>query len=391
MTLQASAKAVSHANPLRVAHLSPTFFGDQSVIGGGERYVYYLAQALAAASHPEAPFSQSIFSLGRQESSFTYSGIPVQIFMDENPSGHMTHGITGRLWSVLADFDLIHVHQSFTVFGAYSTVVAKSLNKLLVLTDLGSGKNQIMLFGRGVELADGMISISRYAHSLVASTFSGPHEILTGPLDTDLFTPRSARQREKNLAICVSRILPHKGIDRIISALPAGLRLRVVGRVYHEQYFQLLRNMSVGKDVEFIHDADDTKLVELLSSSSLFLQGSTTRDCYGNTYTNAELMGLSTLEALACGVPVIVSDACSLPELVPDPYFGRTFTSQDDLVDLLHAFMVGAWPPQGAGEKARRHVVENYSLPVIGRRLSHFYRSLCEARHHYGGVRACAS
>ena len=77
-----------------------------------------------------------------------------------------------------------------------------------------------MLQGRGLELFGGILSISRYAHSLVDGYFSGPHEILVGPVDTDRFCPDETIPRDRKTVLCVSRILPHKGIDRVIKALP---------------------------------------------------------------------------------------------------------------------------------------------------------------------------
>lgn len=362
---------------LRVAHVSPTFFDDKSIIGGGERYVYYLARSLAAvASMLPVAFNQTIFALGTEENLFIEAGIPVRVLPNENPSPNPMSGISGHLWRELSTFDLVHVHQALTVFGAYCASIVKSLGKSLVLTDLGGGDNSIMTTGRGVELADGVISISRYAHSLVSTKFSGPYEILVGPVDTDLFAPTFDKARDRTSAICVGRILPHKGIDRVIAALPQGLRVRIVGRVYHEPYYKMLKKMSKGKDVVFIHDADDKMLVELYRSSGLFLQASTTKDCYGTIVRKPELMGLTTLEAMSCGLPAIVSNAGSLPELVRDPDFGLVFSSDDELAGCLRAFLRGAWPPHGAAEKARRHVVANHSFAAIGRQLCNFYMSV---------------
>lgn len=362
---------------LRIAHLAPTYFAQDSVIGGGERYVLYVTQALARMPpHPRADFVQTIISTGPEDRQFRENDVPIRIFRNENPSPNMMSAISGRLWESLLDFDIIHVHQSLSIFGIYSSVVARSMHKKLVLTDTGGGNNPIMQAGRGLELADGIISISRFAHSLIASKFSGPHEILLGPVDTDLFCPRPDQVFNPMSAICVSRIMPHKGIDRIIAALPKGMQLRVVGQVYHQPYYELLIQMSKGKDVVFIHDADDRALIRLYGESGIFLQGSTTRDCYGNGVDKPELLGLTPLEAMSCGLPVIVSNVGSLPELVPDPSFGKTFVNDEDLVVKLKSYALGSWPPSGARERARRHVIRNHSLTAIGPSLADFYARL---------------
>lgn len=66
---------------------------------------------------------------------------------------------------------------------------------------------------------------------------------------------------------------------------------------------RLARELEVHKDVIFLGKQDG--LTEILSSSDIFLLPS-----------QSESFGLSALEAMACGVPVISSSVGGLPELV---------------------------------------------------------------------------
>jgi glycosyltransferase involved in cell wall biosynthesis len=357
---------------LRVAHLTPAYFSPDSVVGGGERYVYYVAQSLRIAGG----FEQCVFTMGAEDKLFEHDGIPVRVLRNESslPSG--MDAFSAALWRELPDFDLVHLHQPLTIFGAYSLAIVRSLSLPSVGTDLGAGENTIMLSGRGLELLDGIISISQYAHSLIVRFFSGQHEVLIGPVDTDHFCPAVGVERDRHTVLCVSRIMPHKGIDRVVAALPPGQRLVVAGRVYHEPYYTLLRQMANGKDVRFIHDADDAILLGLYRSAGLFVQASTARDIYGNTVAKPELMGLTTLEAMACGLPAAVADTGSLPELVPDFRFGRVFADHDGLSAILREVSAGVWPDWDAGTLARTHVVGAHGMNTIGRRLAAFYRAV---------------
>ena len=364
---------------LRVAHLTPAYFSSESVVGGGERYVLSLAQALnATQSSTSLPFNfeQTIFSLGLKAKLFVQGGIPTRVLPNNNPLGNPMDGTSELLWRELLDYDLIHVHQCLTVFGAFCSILAKTLRKPLILTDLGGGNNPVMLRGKGLELADGILSISNFAYTFVAPHFTGLCEVIIGPVDTDFFHIGTTTNRGRRIAICVSRILPHKGIDRIIKALPPTLKLRVVGHVYDQAYYKVLKQVSIGRDVEFIHDADDKKLLALYQSSDLFLQGSSIRDCNGNIAPKTELMGLTTLEALACGLPVIVSDGGSLPELIQDPGYGRVFSTHDELMSHLDDFICGVWPKYTPIEEARAYVINQYGYSTVGARLGRFYSSI---------------
>jgi glycosyltransferase involved in cell wall biosynthesis len=358
---------------LRIAHVTPAYFDEASLIGGAERYVSYVARALEAAA-PMLPFamSQAIFALGRRDMTFLDRTVPVTVFANENPDPNPMAAMSAKLWHALQNFDVIHVHQSVTFFGAYCGVIARSLGKTVVMTDLGGGECDLMLEHGGLRLADGLLSISEFGRTLIGPYFKGPHVAVIGPVDTDAFTPpaRPARRRE---VLCVGRVLPHKGIDRIIDALPPGLPLRVVGRLYDARYHALLLERARGKDVTFVPDADDATLLDCYRRAGLYVHGSTYIDCYGNRINKPELMGLTTLEAMAAGLPAVVSNTASLPELVPDQRFGRVFDGVAGLKAILTEFAAGSWPGPDASALARAHVVNSYGFPVVGQRIASFY------------------
>jgi glycosyltransferase involved in cell wall biosynthesis len=361
---------------LRVLHASPTWFSADSIVGGGERWVDNVMRAISVG----APWiDQTMVAIGAEPSLALRGKFAVRVLANERESRAPMDAISSRLWDEFASFDVIHIHQTLTDFGAYACCIAASLRKTIVVTDLGGGNNPVMVNG-GLALADGVLSISNYAHARIASDVRSHSLVIIGPIDTDAFHPAD-RPPPDPAAICVGRIMPHKGIDRLIRALPTGLKLRVVGRVYHEPYRRVLGELAAGKDVEFIHDAADQALTEYYHRSSLFLQASCTRDLYGNIAPNTELMGLTTLEAMACGLPVIVSaDGGSLPELITDPAFGRVFATEAELENLLRQHQAGLWPVNNAANAARAHAIASYGLIGYGQRLAQFYADIHASR-----------
>ncbi len=359
---------------LRVAHVSPTYFADKSLIGGGERYVSYIALALQEVQG-SLPFllEQAVFAIGPTDRALCdRGGLPVTVLADQNPGSGAMEGMSVRLWQVLRDFDIVHVHQALTFFGCYCAVVARSLGKTLIMTDLGGGACSLLLEHGGLRLADGLLSISKFAGSLVGPYFPGPHAAIAGPVDTTTFTPPAVPRRRCEV-LCVGRLLPHKGIDRVIDALPPGLPLRIVGRPYDAKYHALLVRRAARKQVTFVLDADDAELLACFHSAGIFVQASTFVDCYGHAVSKPELMGLTTLEALSTGLPVAIANAASLPELASDPRFSMVFDDDAGLRTILERFAAGLWPEPGASELARRHAVERYSFPVVGRQIAEFY------------------
>ena len=366
--------------PIAVAHVSPTFFATRSVLGGGERFVLYLARALAAGAPPGA-VRQAIVACGDTDETFVEAGILVRVLRNDNPSMGPMNATSRDLAREIAAFDLVHVHQSLTLFGAFATSAAAGAGVPVVATDLGGGENELMLGGGALELARGIVSISDYAHLLVAP-YAGADArtlVLRGPVDTDAFTPGLRPPPAPGAAprvLCVGRILPHKGFDRVIEALPEGVALTIAGQVLDGAYRAHLAALASGRDVTFEHDADDARLLALYRAADVFVQASTSKDCFGRIAAKPELLGLTTLEALSCGVPVLVSDAGSLPELASDPRFARVFDRRRPLRVLLAEVRDGIWPAPGAAALARAHAVETFGLAPIGRRLARFYAAI---------------
>jgi hypothetical protein len=149
---------------MRVLHASPTWFSPESVIGGGERWVDNVIAALSAGA-PE--IQQSMVAIGTQSGLKLRGKCLIRILPNERVQQGAMNAISSLLWSEVRNFDLIHVHQCLTDFGAYACCVAASLGKTVVLTDLGGGSSPIMLQG-GLAMADGIVSISAYAHSSIA-------------------------------------------------------------------------------------------------------------------------------------------------------------------------------------------------------------------------------
>jgi glycosyltransferase involved in cell wall biosynthesis len=176
----------------------------------------------------------------------------------------------------------------------------------------------------------------------------------------------------------VGRLLAHKGIDRLICALPPDLPCVLAGRAYDPAYAEYLRALASGRDITFIEDADDLAVRDLYQRAWATVLPSVHLDAWGRIYEAPELMGFSALESMACGTPTLVSPTAALPEFVRQGKTGFVCNGLGELAERCTAFAGGGLDADALGANARTLIEAEYSIEVAGRKLSIAYDELLQ-------------
>jgi glycosyltransferase involved in cell wall biosynthesis len=348
----------------RIAFVAPLHFGARAYVGGGERYPLNLARGVLAAST-----DAQVDLIAAGDEPRTVSPQPrlgVHVLPVTLPGRNAFDHVSAALVEALERVDLVHVHQAFTRPSQLAILVAKVLGKPVVLTDHGARANEIDSSVRYLDVVDRFVFQSRFAAEQFAVT--GRQTTIPGGADTRFFRP-SSQPLEREFVLFVGRLLPHKGIDRLLSALPPGLPCVVAGNAYAPDYARYIRAIAAGRQVTFVDDADDFTLRDLYRRAWATVVPSVYRDAWGNVYRAPELMGFTALESMACGTPTIVSTAGALPEFVRHGSTGYIFRSLDELCAQIRSLAGGDVDADEMGRRARKLVHEEYSLDVVGRRL----------------------
>lgn len=153
-------------------------------------------------------------------------------------------------------------------------------------------------------LFDRFLTVSEYS----ARTLRAPADrtrAIYGGADPRRFTPGPAMQRQG--VLFVGRMTPHKGLDRLIPALPASATLTVASSTGHDRrppesgHPELLARLAAGRAVRFIGPVSESELPALYRTAAVLALPSVERTCYGQQVQISELLGLSVLEAMASG------------------------------------------------------------------------------------------
>jgi glycosyltransferase involved in cell wall biosynthesis len=191
--------------------------------------------------------------------------------------------------------------------------------------------------------------------------------LIYGGADPNRFKPGFGERRDG--VLFVGRITPHKGIDVLVRALPQGCRLSVAGTGGHDrtsperEYPRYVGGLAAHKDVRFIGPVAEKTLPDLYRSAAVFALPSVHDTCYGSYVKIPELLGLSVLEAMASGTPVVCSRIGGVPEIVEHGVTGYLVEPGDEheLHDRICELISNRRLAERMGRNARESVLATFT------------------------------
>ncbi|NPA80662.1 MAG: glycosyltransferase family 4 protein [Thermotogae bacterium] len=170
---------------------------------------------------------------------------------------------------------------------------------------------------------DVMVANSKTVAARIRKYYNREAKVIYPPVDVHRFR---VSENVEDYFVVVSRLVPYKRIDLIVEAFSRlGLRLLVVG---DGPDMGRLKRMA-GRNVEFLGRLDDDGVAEILSKARAFV------------FAAYEDFGISPVEALASGVPVIAYGRGGVSESVEEGRSGVFFYEQtvDALVEAVRKFL----------------------------------------------------
>ena len=298
----------------RVVHVSPAYFDPSSYIGGGERYPTSLAAAMAEL------VETCLVSFGPRRESLKAGRLRIEVFPAPEFIDGAKHDPNAWVpWTAVRQADAVHCHQ-YAPFVSTLTVLAAALwHRPVFVTDLGGGGWNVGQRVPTHPLVTRFCAISEFA---IQDFERGRASVIHGGVSPSFLAEQPLPWPRKRQVLFVGRLLPHKGINYLIEAMPPELDLLIIGPRYHEDYYQLLQRLAVGKRVHFITDARDEDIVAAYRESTVTVLPSVHTDVYGSFQPRAELLGLTLLESQASGTPAICTAVGGMPEFVQDGMTG---------------------------------------------------------------------
>ncbi len=354
----------------KVVHVSPTHFEESSVIGGGERYATQLAAAMIGSVDESV-----LVTFGKHRGSVTQAGLKIRTYrplmlINDNPVNPIAFFFLKELWKA----DVVHCHQYRTVITNLCILVATILRRKVFVTELGGGGFNYAEVLHLDSKVDGFLLPSRFCRDLLFARHADRTTIVYGGVDVNRFKPLPGCQREQK-ALFVGRLLPHKGINYLIEGINDNIHLDVVGKIYDPPYYRYLQELSQGKRIRFITEASDEDIVREYCSATVTVLPSVYEDIYGHGYEAPEYLGLTLLESMACGTPVICTDVGGMPEIVEDGITGFVIPPNDpvSLGEKIRYLMYHPEVRDQMGRAGREKVLKMFTWDVVAHKCLEVY------------------
>ncbi|MFI6347000.1 glycosyltransferase family 4 protein [Streptomyces sp. NPDC050560] len=176
------------------------------------------------------------------------------------------------------------------------------------------------------------------------------------------------------VVVCVSRLVPRKGQDtliaampRVLAAVPDAVLLIVGGGPYEKRLRALVRERGLGDAVRFTGPVPRAALPAHFGAGDVFAMPCRTR----RGGLDVEGLGIVYLEASATGLPVVAGDSGGAPDAVLDGETGWVVRGGDPgaTADRVVSLLEDPVLRRRLGERGRGWVEETWRWDLLAERL----------------------
>lgn len=163
-----------------------------------------------------------------------------------------------------------------------------------------------------------VVSQAMMADLIPLGARSGQVHVVPMGVDFDVFAPASSCPRNRHEILFVGRLVDKKGVHHLLHAMPLVLsqvpqaHLSIVGHGPEENRLRALaNNLGIGDQIRFLGALPQAELPGLYQRAALFVA-----PFVEASSGDREGLGLVTVEAIACGCPVIVGNLPAIDDIL---------------------------------------------------------------------------
>ena len=304
---------------MKIAQIAPLMESvPPRLYGGSERIVSYVTDELVRQGH-----DVTLFASGDSVSSANLVRcVPMALRLDANVKDPIPYYMLmlDRVREMADEFDILHFHIDQFHFPLFRPIAHRTVTTLHGRQDLHDLKPLYVGFSDMP-----LVSISNSQRKPIANANFAATVYHGLPAQT----LKPNYKPSGDYVAFLGRISPEKRPDRAIRIAQAlGLRIKIAAKIdkvdeaYFREHIASLFNLP---GVEYIGEIDERSKSEFLGEASALLF----------PIDWPEPFGLSMIEAMACGTPVLAFRCGSVPEIIDPGVTGLIVDSMDEAIRVM--------------------------------------------------------
>lgn len=237
---------------------------------------------------------------------------------------------------------------------------------------------------RVIKRADGLISVSQSTKRDAVNSYGVSQERIK-VVHEGIFSERFVTEREgwmvreryelgeSPVILYVGRHCARKRLELLVYATHAlrrvydDVKLIIVGRrtEYTDRLSGIVSDLRIGDSVIFTGYVTEEELPRYYAACDVFALTS-----------QQESLGLTVLEAMASGKPVVAPNVGGLPEVVEHGKTGLLFNTFGELIDDISTVISDNTLARSMGRAGRKRLLEMFTCQTMARKTLQFYEGL---------------
>lgn len=276
------------------------------------------------------------------------------------------------------DFDLVHCHDHYGAF--VGDKIKKQLNIPYICTIHNSNIMNDKLVDwkksylpRILKNANGVISVGKKLANTLESKYQiRKVKVIPNYIDTDQFRIKPYRKSSDFRFLFVGGLESHKGVLELVQAFHQskieGASLHIVGTgILDDEIKEYIKEYKLHNTISLYGEVANNKLPEIYNSAHVYV-----------SVSKYETFGVTVLEAMSCGLPVLYTASGGPDELVMD-FAGHKIQERtiqgimDGMKKIKEEYALFD------AEQIRGHVINQYGSQKMIRALLKEYKMILDA------------
>jgi glycosyltransferase involved in cell wall biosynthesis len=187
--------------------------------------------------------------------------------------------------------------------------------------------------------------------------------ILTGAIDIHRFVPRELEKKDVDIVVVSRLVASFKGMERVLDVLGELAVIRPDFQAViagdgpaREVFLKQAEDLGIADRVSFVGRTQDVRLV--LNRGKVFV-----------LLSPSEGMSIAMLEAMACGLPVVVTDVGELSDALKDDGGGQlvNYLNPTLVAHLLDELLSDPSKWRAMSAAARKRIADSYSVEAVAK------------------------